>query len=160
MTEQTEAKQAELYRHMREVAHANGFDGLTDAIARAAKAEALLVERDWQSIDTAPKDGTVVDIWVTGPGSRRIADCAWLEPSRAAWGDRFGDDQHMPYQWVTPGGFALDRRNGEATHWRHVPTLRSGGPHYDDDPGRPVPRHGSGPAGQPRHALHAKDKGE
>ena len=31
----------------------------------------------WQPIETAPKDGTVVDLWVRGRG--RVTDCVWGE---------------------------------------------------------------------------------
>lgn len=75
---------------------------------------------DWQPIKTAPKDREI-DIWVTGRGSRRIADCRWGKPSRANWGDRYGADRDLPDQWITRGSFALDRRNGVATHWMERP---------------------------------------
>ena len=43
MTEtQSEATQAELYRHMKAVAEANGFDSLTQAIAIASNAQAKI----------------------------------------------------------------------------------------------------------------------
>lgn len=58
----------------------------------------------WQPIETAPKDGTCVDIWT---GSRREPDCRW----------------HVVYGWVTdlsddgqPGPFCVD-----ATHWMPLP---------------------------------------
>lgn len=76
----------------------------------------------WRDIATAPKDGTVIDVWITGAGSRRIPSCRWRKPERANWGDRYGCDKDLPEQWVTSGGFSLDRRNGDATHWLPLPS--------------------------------------
>jgi len=76
---------------------------------------------DWQPIETAPKDDSLIDIWVSGPGSRRVPNCRWGKPSKANWGDRYGCDQVLPYQWITVDGCALDRRNGKATHWMPLP---------------------------------------
>lgn len=69
------------------------------------------------SIETAPRD-CEIDVYVTGSGSRWIENCRWGKPTGANWGDRYGDDQDLPEQWITRAGFALDRRNGVATHWR------------------------------------------
>lgn len=85
---------------------------------------------DWRPIETAPRDGTEVDLWVSGPGARRVADCRWARPTLANWGDRYGDDGDLPAQWVTRNGFALDRRNGIPTHWMPAPAaLRRTPPH-------------------------------
>ena len=35
---------------------------------------------NWQPIETAPKDGTVVDLWIGGEFAGRRADCAWGLP--------------------------------------------------------------------------------
>ncbi len=75
----------------------------------------------WQLIETAPKDGTEVDIWVSGPGSRRVTNCAWRKPRGSNWGDRYGDGKVLPEQWVTRDGVSLDRRNGVPTHWMPLP---------------------------------------
>jgi len=75
---------------------------------------------EWQPIETAPKDGTEIDLWVSV--GVRVADCRWGKPSGANWGDRYGCDQDLPAQWVTRHGFALDRRNGPPTHWMPHPT--------------------------------------
>lgn len=87
--------------------------------ARAA-IEALSVDDRWRDIASAPKDEEI-DIWVSGPGARRIADCRWGKPSQANWGDRYGNDKDLPEQWITRSGSALDRRNGVATHWQPLP---------------------------------------
>ncbi len=95
---------------------------LTGDEARSiATALRSFMDGGWRPIETAPKRG-LVDIWVSGPGSRRIADCRWGKPSHANWGDRYGCDKDLPPQWITASGCALDRRNGEPTHWMPLPT--------------------------------------
>jgi hypothetical protein len=44
---------------------------------------------EWQLIETAPKDGTVVDLWIMGPrnSGSRAADC-WFEGEK--WLQEFG----------------------------------------------------------------------
>lgn len=76
---------------------------------------------EWKPISEAPKDGTEIDIWVSGPGARRIANCRWGVPARANWGDRHGNDIGLPPQWMTRDAVALDRRNGVATHFLPLP---------------------------------------
>ncbi len=73
----------------------------------------------WLGISEAPQDGTEIDLWVSC--GVRIPDCRWGAPSRANWGDRFGCDKGLPKQWVTRDGYALDRRNGEPTHFMLKP---------------------------------------
>lgn len=73
---------------------------------------------EWRNIETAPKDGTEIDLWAMG---RRVSNCRWAKPTHANWGDRHGCDQDLPEQWVTRSNCAWDRRNGEPTHWMPVP---------------------------------------
>lgn len=46
-----------------------------------------LREREWQPIETAPKDGTLVDLW--HPIFGRISDACW---HRGVWNTARGDD--------------------------------------------------------------------
>ena len=61
---------------------------------------------DWQPIETAPKDGTPVDLWATWPGNamppRRIPDAFW-NANRGEWSHSAG------YTWLVP------------THWMPTP---------------------------------------
>jgi len=97
--------------------------GICDAKRRIIKALSASppplegVEAGTLPIEAAPRDREI-DIYVTGPGSRWIENCRWGKPTGANWGDRYGADQDLPEQWITRAGFALDRRNGVATHWR------------------------------------------
>jgi len=76
---------------------------------------------EWQPIETAPRDLGEIDIWVSDPGSRRVADCRWGKPTHANWGDKYGADTDLPEQWITRSGCALDARNGVPTHWMNPP---------------------------------------
>lgn len=100
--------------------------GLEAAIAAYLSALPEQTGEQWEPIADAPRSGDEVDIWVTGHGSRRIADCRWGIPARAKWGDRHGDDQNLPAQWITRDGCALDRRNGVATHFMRKPAHPTG----------------------------------
>lgn len=68
-------------------------------------------ETGWQPIETAPKDGTRLDLWAKAwlPAFdrfeyRRFADCVWMR----------GGDNHKPY-WLN-----LDKE-WCATHWQPLP---------------------------------------
>lgn len=73
----------------------------------AAENERLRAERVWQPIETAPMDGTKVDLWVVDPlgEGKRIPDCSW------GWG-----------QWIGSKGLAAERLGHKATHWIYRPT--------------------------------------
>lgn len=83
--------------------HHNQF--ATDVADTTAK---LTAERDgWQPIETAPKDGTVVDLFY--PLLGRVADARWTA--------------ELSMGWVTDGpmGETITRPNSELTHWRPLP---------------------------------------
>jgi hypothetical protein len=81
----------------------------------------------WQPIETAPKDGTLIDAWCVDPDEEwnaiRLTDIAWREPD-----DIF---QHRGWMRITDdGGWdAVEKpptcRLGlppwKATHWRPLP---------------------------------------
>ena len=69
---------------------------------------------DWQPIETAPKDGTIVDLWVYGD---RCTNCFWCT------GEEFDDEDYTPHwrqQYSEAAGpsFGLD---AEPTHWMPLP---------------------------------------
>lgn len=65
----------------------------------------------WRPIETAPRDGTQVDLWQPiGDSGDRIADCRWMNGCWREWG--IGDFDTMDWR-------RLDGR--EPTHWRPLP---------------------------------------
>jgi hypothetical protein len=84
---------------------------------------------DWQPIDSAPRDGTKVDLWVVQREARtlselpgeRIPDACWTEPTHA------GADRNTPMwcKWDSPCWEEIERLYGGGayvvTHWMPVP---------------------------------------
>lgn len=71
----------------------------------------------WKTIETAPKDGTIVDLWMCGPRSPdgyREADC-WY--AHGQWWNSFGRDGDC-----APGWMAGDI----PTHWMPLPAPPAG----------------------------------
>ena len=63
----------------------------------------------WQPIETAPKDGTVIDIWTTTEWDhipQRFTSCWWWKPG------------HESAQWR---GIPHDPMNWVPTHWMPLP---------------------------------------
>lgn len=78
-----------------------------DAAARAALSEAPGTGTNgWQPIETAPKDGTLIDLWT---GECRFADCRW---------GRFDDHSRVPFGPKHWCGLPFDLA---PTHWRLAP---------------------------------------
>lgn len=76
--------------------------------------------RDWQPIETAPRDGTQVDLWMSaaandfanGPEHNyRETDC-WFSESRGGWVKNYGRDGILPVG---------ERVRDVPTHWRAIP---------------------------------------
>jgi hypothetical protein len=66
---------------------------------------------EWQPIATAPKDGTPIDLWISG-SNRRFADCRF---HRGMW-------QHW---WMDCFGSGMDWQSLDShkpTHWMPLPT--------------------------------------
>jgi hypothetical protein len=92
--------------------YADELDALADALARSASERG----REWQPIETAPRDGTFVDLWFPHNGetlqSRRVADCRWLK-IKAFEADSL-------YAWFAQSGGRAFRMDGP-THWMPLP---------------------------------------
>lgn len=70
--------------------------------------------RDWQPIETVPRDGTVVDLWFSGEWNRRIPDAYWSEALQA---------------WVPQGRGCSYLDSPLITHWMPLPKSPA---HADD----------------------------
>ena len=95
-----------------------------------AVADAVIAEyeaRRWRSIESAPKDGTVIDLWCvndkysrTDEGARRLsvrfADCAWSEDDKA-WQFVVDDGMHMLLTVKTDEC----SEGWTPTHWTPIP---------------------------------------
>jgi len=51
---------------------------------------------DWRSMDSAPRDGTDIDVWVEGEFPRRLTNVSWREPSDSEWWVHGGDTIETP----------------------------------------------------------------
>lgn len=73
---------------------------------------------EWQSIESAPKDGTLVDLW----GSCKDGDGRWTGRfPDAHWGKLAGD---KGYDWLDHEGLGLTRSasiGAVFTHWQPLP---------------------------------------
>lgn len=63
----------------------------------------------WQTIDKAPKDGTVIDLIING---ERNPACAWIE-SKKSWCFRLYSTGGQRYGWY--------KVNGNPTHFMFIP---------------------------------------
>ena len=89
---------------------------------------------DWQPIETAPKDGTLIDLWHTEGGAfgSRIADAYWAE-------GRFRDGGYNRWEagWAAPlHGMCCEDGlvHGKVTHWRALPEAPAGEASYPNVP--------------------------
>jgi hypothetical protein len=69
------------------------------------------VMKDWQRIETAPKDGSEFDLWTINPDDR-VTNARWNEDRKRF--EHWGPDGWERMSWV--------RIDGEATHWMPCPT--------------------------------------
>ena len=106
-----------------------------DAAWKAWKARAALAQQEaqgWQPIETAPKDGTVIDLWHEEFG--READCYWGLPHHCCgeMGSLCDSDWHsLEPGWVGTCNEIMSPANAY-THWMPLP------PAPDADPTPPA----------------------
>lgn len=71
---------------------------------------------NWETINTAPKDGTVIDVWVPGEFGSRWVDVCWSKSSHQCidsycdscpndlnvfgWRDPIADERLNPSHWM------------------------------------------------------------
>ena len=96
----------------------NNWDEVYTLPQAAAK---VVQEREWQPIETAPKDGTVIDLWVSGEFEGRYAGCFWGKPLHCCgeYGRHCDSEWHdLPVGWVTDFNEPLTEL---PTHWMPPP---------------------------------------
>lgn len=74
-------------------------DAAADVALAALRAAGYVVERDWQDISTAPRDGTRIQCYAPAVDDR-------------------ADVGRVDYWWVRERGFAHMRPTQPYTHWR------------------------------------------
>ena len=76
----------------------------------------------WQPIETAPKDGTRIDVWLS-KSRRRVTNCYWGRPSHTC-GENEGYCDSCPDRdgWVDGEDFMNGYTDEEPTHWMPLPT--------------------------------------
>lgn len=76
----------------------------------------------WQPIETAPRDGRLLDLWVPGEFFGRMADCFWGTPDHCCGeaGVYCDSDWHrLEPGWIVS---ALNAPvDAEPTHWMPLP---------------------------------------
>ncbi len=77
----------------------------------AAEIERLLKLTDWQPIETAPKDGTVVDLFRCG---HRVPNCSWRVNHNVLL-------DGWVYSPPNGGKYAFHKRDPNPTHWMPLP---------------------------------------
>lgn len=68
---------------------------------------------EWQSIETAPKDGRLIDLWMDG---ERLPDCFWYSQCEE-WGQR----SHWQQKYAETGADCSFPVAGAPSHWMPLP---------------------------------------
>ena len=90
-----------------EIGCAHDNEALLEAIASLKKSAVTPHER-WQPIETAPRDGTRIDLLFRG--NMRFTDCAWSE---GAWWATEADEPSV----------CLSHGTSQPTHWMLIPAF-------------------------------------
>jgi len=99
-------------------------DAIGPMVLAAHSADARNVEGVWQPIDTAPKDGTFIDLWIGGEFPRREPDCYWGLPDHCCgeMGSLCDSDWHgLDKGWVGSYNMPISDFDGGPTHWMPLP---------------------------------------
>jgi len=79
------------------------------------------LQQPWRGMESAPRDGTAIDIWVGGEFPRRMTDVSWREPNGSEWWVHGGDTIETPdatwHDCFGPFG-----KEDQPTHWQPLPT--------------------------------------
>lgn len=97
--------------------------GNVDEVRRAAMTAALAAQQDgaWQPIETAPKDGTVIDVWCGDPrDGYRITDAFYGKPYHQCMSQYC--DSCPPDRTVKKWREPMNSSPIKPTFWRQVKT--------------------------------------
>ena len=83
---------------------------LVDQILKEITPPVINSPYEWQTMDTAPKDGFAVDLWVTArcfkrEQSYRATTAYWSKPESA---------------WVYASGYPIEEQGERVTHWIRI----------------------------------------
>lgn len=95
---------------------------VVEKIRKEREAVAALVSKSgWQPIETAPKDGTRIDLWM--PSGRRVPNCFWGKPEHSC-GEYEGYCDSCPDHdgWIDSEDFMSGYTDEEPTHWMPLPS--------------------------------------
>lgn len=112
------------------------FNRFAELALTALQASGMAVVQGWQSIESAPKDGTVIDLWLgNDEDPHRRTDCYWGRPYHSCgeagkYCDSCPPDHDM---WCDPmsGGY---EESLQPTHWMPLPASPSFNPVVQEDP--------------------------
>jgi hypothetical protein len=100
------------------------FRAVTEKIAAAIAAlpAPATASGGWQPIETAPKDGTTIDVWCgNSEFPNRLTDVKWRKPTESEWFVHGGDGMETPEaQWLDPLGWPMSGDDAP-THWMSLP---------------------------------------
>lgn len=74
----------------------------------------------WRPIESAPRDGTEVDLWIVTDDLKgfRQPECVWRD---GAWYDAILEDDRIDAPWDDGTDFHGRRPMRTATHWMPLP---------------------------------------
>jgi hypothetical protein len=97
-------------------------DLMREAKSITAALDGMMVQ-GWQGIESAPRDGTAIDLWCgNSEFPYRVTDVQWREPSESEWWVHGGEGMKTAdAQWIDPCGWPMSGDEAP-THWMPLPT--------------------------------------
>ena len=83
-----------------------------------------MTDPGWMPIESAPRDGRVIDLWVSGDFARRLPDCFWGKPDHCCGeAGQYCDSEwnSLPNGWVDSTLNEPIGGDDAPTHWQPLP---------------------------------------